>query len=80
MNFGASAPEPNPLKTGAAHPSTTAGEAANRLHFEWTVSGLTAVCFWTALRRWIAALERPRGVEGLVETAPHWPDRVPIGV
>ena len=61
-------------KLEAAHPSATADVAVNRLHFEWTVSGLTAVCFWTAPWRWIVALERPRGVEGLMDTAPHWPD------
>ena len=43
------------------HNGTTAPGDPSRLHFEWRVSGFTAVCFWTVLRRWIAALEGPVG-------------------
>lgn len=32
---------------------------SSRHSFEWIASGFTVVCFWTALRRWIAALEGP---------------------
>ena len=42
------------VKTGAP---TRIGATA--FSFEWIASGLTAVCFWTALRRLIAALEGP---------------------
>ena len=33
------------------------GEVRAALRFEWIVSGLTAVCFWTVPRRPIAGLE-----------------------
>jgi hypothetical protein len=52
--FGASAPVARPTKNWS--PDTIRG---SRLHFEWIVSGLTAVSFWTARRRLIAALEGP---------------------
>ena len=52
--FGASAPGPSPPKTGAPTPVR-----GSRLSFEWIVPGLTAVSFWTARRRLIAALEGP---------------------
>jgi hypothetical protein len=38
-----------------------AGASGSRLHFEWIAPGLTVVGFWTAPRRWIAALEGPVG-------------------
>jgi hypothetical protein len=43
LNFGASAPGSSPQKTGAP---TRIGAAA--FSFEWIVSGLTVVSFWTA--------------------------------
>lgn len=52
--FGASAPETSPPKNWS--PDSLRG---SRLSFDWIVPGLTAVSFWNALRRWIAALEGP---------------------
>jgi hypothetical protein len=42
------------LKTGAPTPVR-----GSRLSFDWIVPGFTAVCFWSARRRLIAALEGP---------------------
>ncbi len=41
-------------KTGAPTPVR-----ASRLHFDWIVPGFTELCFWSAPRRSIAALEGP---------------------
>jgi hypothetical protein len=54
-------------KTGAPTPVR-----GSRLSFEWIVPGLTVVCFWSALRRLIAALEGP--VRFGLARAAHWPD------
>jgi hypothetical protein len=65
-------------KTGVP---TRIGAAA--FSFEWKVSGLTERCFWTAPVVPLGGnpgAGKPRGVEGLTDTAPHWPERVRIGV
>lgn len=44
--------------------------AGGRLQLEWIARGLTAKSFWTARRRWIAALEGECGLASRRETAP----------
>ena len=61
VNFGASAPKARPQKTGLARPAGNGQRSESRLQFEWIAPGLTAVCFWTAPRRWIAELEGRMG-------------------
>ena len=67
-------------KLGAAFRSRI-GVAAASLPFEWIARGLTAVCFWTAPRRLIAALEdRVRfGLAGLCPARPS-PNRCLAGL
>jgi hypothetical protein len=59
VNFGASAPEARPQKTGPARPSGNGRRSGSRLQIEWIAPGLTAESFWTVRRRLIAALEGP---------------------
>ena len=72
-NFGASAPQAGPQKTGIAHPSATIGEATAAFYLNGKPVGVLLLFLDRA-----AALDhsagRPRGVEGLTDTAPHWPD------
>ena len=78
-DFGASAPQTGPQKTGIARPSRRIGQATAA----FTLNGKPAGVLLLFLDR-VAAFDRgagrPRGVEGLMDTAPHWPDRVQIGV
>ena len=68
-------PQGQVRKKLASHtrPASADSDATAVIQFEWIVSGLTAVCFWTAPRRLIAALEGPVGLRVNGET-PHWPD------